>query len=176
MNKPIDYNKSKLYEVTTIFCVTYLIFSIIGAIYYLHINLIVSLMMKYTTLGLGGLNTRDIFINNAFAVMLLMGYFTFITTKIRGVFGCIYPIYIGSIVGFVSGAMINKGALIIVFEILPHGIIELTVMLLSIAVGWKISEITDWKDRIIPYSKSVLIFCGLLLISAFIEVNVSAKI
>lgn len=173
----LEYNSEKLYRIASIFCITYFVFSIIGAIYHSYVFVVISFLMKHTTLGLGKLAVKDIFLNNLFLITLLMGVFSCDKNeRFRNILASLYSIYIGAFTGFVTGALVNKlGTTLVITAMLPHGIIELTTIFLSISVGFKLSEIINWKERINQFIKSLFVLGIFILISAFIEVYISGK-
>lgn len=170
-----DNNRLWLYAYT--FCITILVFSVVGAIYNRYLDTIVYMLVTYTTHGIVKPTVMGIFLNNVVAMSLLMGFFTFRSgNKFSNMFAFIYLIYIGAVTGFVvAGATIRIGGSLVILSLLPHGVIELPIIFISMAAGWKLFEIPNWKNRVTPYLTSFLILAMFLFISAIIEVHVSGN-
>lgn len=96
---------------------------------------------------------------------------------ILGVFPIITSVANGYIVGFVSAAAVNKGGVLVLWRLFPHGIFELPALFISLGMGMKLGVSIFEKNWFKNFGKYLLnsikvfvfVVIPLLLIAAIIE-------
>lgn len=117
-----------------------------------------------------------IFLNNL-RVVAIAGILSFITF---GVFSEIVVYVNGIIVGIVVALFSYlpnvSGFKIFVTGILPHGVFEISALILSLSFAHRLSPTRKGVSEFIPYLRSYIIVIPLLLIAAIIEITITPRI
>lgn len=117
-----------------------------------------------------------IFLNNL-KVVIVSGIFSFLTF---GVFSEIVIYLNGIIIGVVMALFFflshTSAFLIFITGILPHGIFEITAVILSLSFAHSLSPTKKGIDELMPYLRSYLIVVPLLLIAAIFEVVITPRV
>ena len=182
----IKYSRHSIFSVTAILLAFFLagfLFVFLAPDFLLDIVLawlkefIQGILEETQGLGFFGM-ARFIFINNASIAFLsiLLGFFLIIFPPI-GIFFVLLLASNGFIIGLVSGLVVSETGILSLWHLVPHGIFEISAVVISFGIGLKAGLFVFHKDRwkrLKVYIRDALlvfflVVLPLLLIAAFIE-------
>lgn len=142
---------------------------------------VVDYILNYTNLGSDSTYSDNLFIhitiNNIIITSLLLISGLIFSKKLFRFFRIFYLVYMGVIVGFAIAYVANKiNVIFAIMLVMPHGIIELTIICLAISVGTIISgeKIENINKRCIIQIVSIIMIA--IIIAAFIEAYITSRI
>lgn len=141
----------------------------------------VDYILNYTNLGSDFTYSDNLFIhitiNNIITASLLLISGLIFSKKLFRFFRIFYLVYMGVIVGFAMAYAANKiNVIFAIMLVIPHGIIELTVLCLVISIGMIISrkKMENINKKCIIQIVSIIIIA--IIIAAFIEAYITLRI